>query len=70
MSEFERAFRARVVDFVGQVHCPATRAQLVAEAQRGNVPSDVLAALLRLPDRQYASTAEVLAAVDQVRQAP
>ncbi len=56
----ERVYRARVADALRAVTFPADKEQIVFGAQRQNVPSDVLAALLRLPERRYASLQEVL----------
>lgn len=59
-----RQFLSRVLDYVGAARYPATKAEVVAQARRGNVPSDVLGMLLKLPDRTYASAQEVVAQVE------
>ncbi|MBI3979334.1 MAG: DUF2795 domain-containing protein [Chloroflexi bacterium] len=52
---------ARVADYVSGVRFPASRAELVARAVQGNVPRDVLSALLALPHERYAAFDELLA---------
>ena len=59
-----RQFLSRVLDYVGAARYPATKAEVVATARRGNVPSDVLSMLLKLPERTYASAAEVVQQVE------
>lgn len=66
----DRVFRARVADFVGAAPFPASKADVVKRAERRNVASDVLAVLLRLPDKRYASLDELLAAVEAARAIP
>ncbi len=67
MLDEARAFRARTVDAICDTPFPASRGEIIAHARRHNVPSDILATLLRLPDRTYDSLAEVLAEVDRLR---
>ncbi|MBI2941909.1 MAG: DUF2795 domain-containing protein [Chloroflexi bacterium] len=59
-----RQFLSRVLDYVGAAPYPATRDAVLAQAQRGNTPSDVMAALLRLPPRTYETAQEVVAQVE------
>ena len=59
-----RQFLSRVHDYVDAAQYPASKADIVRQAQRGNVPSDVLGMLLRLPDQTFASSAEVVQRVE------
>ncbi len=68
MQHEARVFRARTVDSIGDTPFPAPKAVVVAHAERHNVPSDIFAVLLRLPERQYGSLAEVLTEVDRARE--
>ena len=66
MASDDRAFLSRVADFAAGVPYPAPKAAVVAGALRGNVPSDVLASLLRLPEKPYGSVADVQAEVERL----
>ncbi len=61
--ETDRLLRARTLDYIRGARYPAARTELEAVTRRRNVPSDVLGALLLIPDRQYANPDEVLAEV-------
>ena len=64
-ADTSRMYRSRVADAVGETRFPAEKADVLAVATRHNVPSDVLAALLELPERRYASLGDVLSEVGQ-----
>jgi hypothetical protein len=62
-----RVYLARVRDFVEGVSFPATRAQVLAYAERKNTPSDIVQDLTRLKPDRFASLDEVVEAVDAQR---
>lgn len=62
-----RVYLARVRDFVGTVAFPATRAEVLAQAQRKNTPSDILHDLNHLTGDRFGNLEEVVQAVDALR---
>jgi hypothetical protein len=59
-------FLARTVDAIGEAGFPASKAEVLAQARRHNVPSDVLGTLLRLPEQRYTSLSDVLTEVERL----
>jgi hypothetical protein len=64
-----RVFLARIGDFAGG-DFPATLDELIARAKRRNTPSDVMAVLLRLNNREYGTLRELQAAVTDLLATP
>ena len=57
----ERVFRSRIADFLFGLTFPATREQIIRQARHNNTASQIVDALLDLPDRAYESMADVQA---------
>jgi hypothetical protein len=62
-----RVYLTRVRDFVGGAPFPATRAQVLAYAQRKNTPSDIVEDLNRLPVDRFDRLQDVVDAIDALR---
>jgi hypothetical protein len=62
-----RVYLARIRDFVEGAPFPATRAQVLAYAERKNTPSEIITDLTRVRADQFASLNEVVEAIDALR---
>jgi hypothetical protein len=62
-----RVYLTRVRDFVGGAPFPASRAQVLAYAQRKNTPSDIIGDLNRVPVDRFDSLQAVVDAIDALR---
>jgi hypothetical protein len=62
-----RVYLTRIRDFVGEAAFPATKAQVLAYAQRKNTPSDIIADLNRLSVERFESLQAVVDAIDAQR---
>jgi hypothetical protein len=62
-----RVYLTRVRDFVGGAAFPATKAQVLAYAQRKNTPSDIVTDLNRLAVDRFESLQAVVDAIDAQR---
>lgn len=62
-----RVYLTRIRDFVGGADFPATRAQVLAYAERKNTPSDIVGDLNRVPVDHFDSLDAVVQAIDALR---
>jgi hypothetical protein len=62
-----RVYLTRVRDFVGGAPFPATRASVLAYAERKNTPSDIVGDLNRLTVDRFDSLQSVVDAIDALR---
>ncbi len=62
-----RVYLTRVRDFVGGAPFPATRANVLAYAERKNTPSDIVGDLNRLTIDRFDSLQSVVDAIDAQR---
>jgi hypothetical protein len=62
-----RVYLTRIRDFVGGAAFPATKAQVLAYAQRKNTPSDIVTDLNRLTVDRFESLQSVVQAIDAQR---
>jgi hypothetical protein len=62
-----RVYLTRVRDFVGGAPFPATRANVLAYAERKNTPSDIVGDLNRLTVDRFDSLQSVVDAIDTLR---
>lgn len=62
-----RVYLARVRDFVEGTPFPATRVQILANAERKNTPSDIIHDLNRVRLERFDSLDEVVGAIDTLR---
>ncbi len=59
----EYIFRSRIADYLFGLQFPATKEAIIRQARHNNTASQAVEALQELPDRTYASMAEVQATV-------
>jgi hypothetical protein len=62
-----RVYLTRIRDFVGGATFPATRAQVLAYAQKRNTPSDIVGDLNRVPGERFESLKALVDAIDALR---
>ena len=60
------ASAARITHFLGGMQFPASRDQLIHQAQQNDAGAKVLELLERMPNRDYGSMADVMKGVGQV----
>jgi Protein of unknown function (DUF2795) len=62
-----RVYLTRIRDFVGGAAFPATRAQVLAYAEKKNTPSDIIGDLNRVLVDRFDSLDAVVQAIDALR---
>lgn len=60
---YDVTFGVRIRDFLVRVEYPCTKADLVEAVRRGNTPSDIVSAVLRMPDGTFASEQEAISQI-------
>ena len=60
---YDITFDVRIRDFLHEVDYPCTKTDLVEAVRRGNTPSDIVSAVLRMPDGSFSSEQEAIGRV-------